>query len=146
MLPVKYQFIWPRIFRGEDFSISANQKQESSIWQPYLLRNQNEMRKLYRGPLIDASCQISVHLVDQFQRKRLFLFQPIRNKNRPWPPYLVTDQDEMRKLIMDLTQMLPIKYQFIWPCNSREEDFCYFSQSETRIVQGSCICVWIRTK
>ena len=31
MLPVKYHFIWPSGFRGEDFSISANQKQESSM-------------------------------------------------------------------------------------------------------------------
>ena len=31
MLPVKYQFIWPSDFREEDFSISANQKQESPM-------------------------------------------------------------------------------------------------------------------
>ena len=31
MLPVKYQFIWPSGFRGDDFSISANQKQESPV-------------------------------------------------------------------------------------------------------------------
>ena len=31
MLPVKYQLIWPSGFRGEDFSISANQKQELSM-------------------------------------------------------------------------------------------------------------------
>ena len=28
MLRLKYQFIWPSSFREEDFSISANQKQE----------------------------------------------------------------------------------------------------------------------
>ena len=33
---------------------------------------QDEMRKLYTGPLIDASCQISVHLAKQFLRKQLF--------------------------------------------------------------------------
>jgi hypothetical protein len=27
-------------------------------WQPYLLAKQNEMKKLYRGPYIDASCQV----------------------------------------------------------------------------------------
>ena len=31
MLPVKYQLIWSSSFRGEDFSISANQKQESPM-------------------------------------------------------------------------------------------------------------------
>jgi hypothetical protein len=28
MLPTKFWFIWPSGFRGEDFSKSANQKQE----------------------------------------------------------------------------------------------------------------------
>ena len=28
MLPTKFRFIWPSGFRGEDFFISANQKQE----------------------------------------------------------------------------------------------------------------------
>ena len=29
MLPTKFQFIWPKGFRGEKSKISANQKQES---------------------------------------------------------------------------------------------------------------------
>ena len=28
MLPIKFRFIWPSGFRGEDFFISTNQKQE----------------------------------------------------------------------------------------------------------------------
>ena len=31
MIPVKYQFIWTSFFIKQDFSISANQKQESSM-------------------------------------------------------------------------------------------------------------------
>jgi hypothetical protein len=33
--------------------------------------DQDEMSKLYRGPPIDASYQVSVHLDKQFQRRRL---------------------------------------------------------------------------
>ena len=33
--------------------------------------DRDEMSNLYRGPSIDASYQLSVHLVDGFQRKRL---------------------------------------------------------------------------
>ena len=51
--------------------------------------------KFYRGPLINAPCQISVHFAKRFQRRRFFLFQPNGNKNRP---YLSTNQDQMRKL------------------------------------------------
>jgi hypothetical protein len=35
-----------------------------------LLTNWDEMSNLYRRPSIDASCQVSVHLVKWFQRRR----------------------------------------------------------------------------
>jgi hypothetical protein len=49
----------------------------------------------YRGPPIDASYQVSVHLAKRFQRRRFFRNHPIRNKNCLWWPYLLTDRDEM---------------------------------------------------
>jgi hypothetical protein len=33
--------------------------------QPYLLAKWNEMKKLYRGPYIDASCKVWLHLAKQ---------------------------------------------------------------------------------
>jgi hypothetical protein len=39
-------------------------------WWPCLLMDQNEMSNLYRGPSIDASYQVSVHLAEWFQRRR----------------------------------------------------------------------------
>jgi hypothetical protein len=33
--------------------------------------DQDEMNILYRGPYIDASFQVSVHLATEFQRRRL---------------------------------------------------------------------------
>jgi hypothetical protein len=35
-----------------------------------LLTDQDEISNLYRGPSIDASYQVSVHLAKQFQRRR----------------------------------------------------------------------------
>jgi hypothetical protein len=35
------------------------------------LMDRDEMSKLYRGPSIDASYQVSVHLAKGFQRRRL---------------------------------------------------------------------------
>ena len=35
------------------------------------LMDQNEMSKFHRGPSIDASYQISVHLAEGFQKRRL---------------------------------------------------------------------------
>jgi hypothetical protein len=56
------------------------------------------MSNLYRGPSIDASYQISVHLGKRFQRRRFFRNQPIKNKNGLWWPCLLMNQDKMSKL------------------------------------------------
>ena len=70
-------------------------RNKNCLWQPYLLMDQDEMSNLYRGPPIDASYHISVHLAKWFQRRRFFRNQPIRNKNCLWRPCLLTERDEM---------------------------------------------------
>jgi hypothetical protein len=37
-------------------------RNKNCLWQPYLLMDRDEMGSLYRGPPIDASYQVSVHL------------------------------------------------------------------------------------
>jgi hypothetical protein len=68
MLPTKFRFIWPNGFR-EDFKKSANQKQELPVVAMFI-SGLDEMSNLYRGPFIDASYQVSVHLAKVFQRRR----------------------------------------------------------------------------
>ena len=70
-------------------------RNKNCLWQPYLLMDWDEMSNLYRGPPIDASYQVSVHLAKRFQRRRFFRNQPIRNKNCLWWPCLLTDRDKM---------------------------------------------------
>jgi hypothetical protein len=60
--------------------------------------NRDEISNLYRGPSKDAPYQVSIHLAKQFQRRRFFRNQPIRNKNGLWRPCLLTDQDEISNL------------------------------------------------
>jgi hypothetical protein len=92
MLPTKFRFIWPSGF-GEEFKKSANQKQELPVAAMFvngschditeillkvalstitltLLTDLDEMSNLYRGPSIDASYQVSVHLTKRFRRRR----------------------------------------------------------------------------
>ena len=57
-----------------------------------------EMSNLYRGPPIDDTYQVSVHLAKRFQRRRFFRNQSIRNKNCLWRPCLLTDWEEMSNL------------------------------------------------
>jgi hypothetical protein len=60
-----------------------------------LITDRNEMSNLYRGPSIDISYQVSVHLAKRFHRKIFFLNWPIRKKNCMWWPCLLTDRDKI---------------------------------------------------
>jgi hypothetical protein len=44
-------------------------RNKSRLWQSCLLTDRDEMTNLYRGPSIDASYQVSVHLAKRFQRR-----------------------------------------------------------------------------
>ena len=59
-------------------------RNKNCLWWPCLLTDRDKMNKLYRELSIYASCQVSVHLATQFQRRRFFRNRPIRNKNCLW--------------------------------------------------------------
>ena len=71
MLPAKFGSIFPSSFSGEDFFKQWPIRNKNCPRRPYLLVERNEMEKLYRGPYIDAYCQVWFHLAKLFQRRRL---------------------------------------------------------------------------
>jgi hypothetical protein len=46
-------------------------RNKNCLWRPCLLMDWDKMSNLYKGPSIDASYQVSVHLAEGFQRRRL---------------------------------------------------------------------------
>jgi hypothetical protein len=75
MFPVKFCFLLSfgsfgqvvsekKIFRNR-----PTRNKKCLLW-PCLLMDQDEMSILYRGPFIDASYQVSVHLAKLFQRRK----------------------------------------------------------------------------
>ena len=70
MLSTKFWFIWPSSFRGEDF-LNRPIRNKNCLWRSCLLMDREKMSNLYKGPSIDASYQVSVHLAEGFQRRRL---------------------------------------------------------------------------
>jgi hypothetical protein len=80
MLPTKIRFIWPSGFRGEESKKSANQKQESPVAAMFVNRLGRNEQYPYRGPSIDASYQVSVHLAKRFQRRFLKIGQGQKKK------------------------------------------------------------------
>jgi hypothetical protein len=53
-----------RFFRNQPI------RNKNCLWRPCLPTDRDEMSNLHRGPAIDASYQISVHLAERFQRRR----------------------------------------------------------------------------
>ena len=51
-----------RFFRNQPI------RNKNDLWQPCLLTDRDKMSQLYKGPSIDASYQVSVHLAEGFQR------------------------------------------------------------------------------
>ena len=64
--------------------ISKNRpiRNKNCLWRPCLLMDQDEMSNLYRGLSIDASYQVSVHLAEGFQRRRLKCEKLTDNRRR----------------------------------------------------------------
>jgi hypothetical protein len=59
------QFQRRRMFRKRPI------RNKNCLWWPCLLTDRDEISNLYRGPYIDASYQVSVHLAQGFQRRIL---------------------------------------------------------------------------
>jgi hypothetical protein len=57
---------------SEEIFRNGTIRNKNRLWWPCLLMDRYRMSNLYRGPSIDASYQVSVHLTMWFQR-RIFL-------------------------------------------------------------------------
>ena len=65
-----------KIFKNRPF------RNKNCLWWPCLFMDRYEMSKLYRGPSIDVSYQVSVHLAKGFQRRRLKCEKLTDNRRR----------------------------------------------------------------
>jgi hypothetical protein len=57
-------------FRKRRFFKYQPIRNKNCLWWPCLLTDRDEMSNLYRGPSMDASYQVLVHLTKWFRRKR----------------------------------------------------------------------------
>ena len=73
------------------FLESTNQQHELPVLAMFV--NGSKMSNLYRGPSIDATYHVSVHLPMRFQSRRFFRNRPISNNNCMCRPCLLRDQD-----------------------------------------------------
>ena len=91
---VSYQiwFILLLGFRGKDFLTNRQTGNKNCLRRPCLVADQDKISDLHRGPSIDASNQVSVHLEKRI-REEFFRNRPTGNNNCMWRPCLLTDRD-----------------------------------------------------
>ena len=58
-------------FQRRNFFKNQTIRNKNCPWQPCLLTDRDKMNNIYRGPSIDASYQVLLHLAEGFQRRRL---------------------------------------------------------------------------
>ena len=73
------------------FFFNRTIRNKNRLWRPCLQMNRDDMSTcFFRGPSIDASYQVSIHLAKRFQW-RFFRNRPVINNNCLWLPCLLTD-------------------------------------------------------
>ena len=72
-IDASYQVSYHLAKRFQRKSSFRNQpiRNKNSLWRPCLLTDRAEMSNLNRGPSTDSTYQVSVHLAQRFQRRRL---------------------------------------------------------------------------
>ena len=93
------------------------------LWQPCLLTDQDEISNLYRGPSTDASCQDSVHLAKQFQRRRFLEIDKSETTIACGNHVCKRIGTKCAIVLEDLPLMLPTKFRFIGQNGFRGEVF-----------------------
>ena len=63
-----------------------------------MLTDRDEMSNLHRGPSIDASYQVLVHLAKRFQRRRILKISQSERRIACGSHCLLMDRDKMNKL------------------------------------------------
>ena len=67
-------------FRKRRFFRNRPIRNQNCLWWPCLVTERDETSNIDRGPSIDSTYQVSVHLAKRFQRNRFLKNRPIRNK------------------------------------------------------------------
>jgi hypothetical protein len=75
-IPQIFKIVMPFVlyfknYRGKDLFKQLPIRNKNCPWWPYLLVERNEMEKLYRGPYIDAYCQVWFHYWLMFKKSSL---------------------------------------------------------------------------
>ena len=139
MLPIKFRFIWPNGFRGEDLNKSTNQKQELPVVAMFV--NGSERHKQSQQRTFHRYFLPSFGTFGQtVSEEKNFLNQPIRNKDRLWWPCLLMDQDGMSHLYRGPSINASYQVSVHLAKRLQKKRIFRISQSKTRVAYGGHVC------
>ena len=98
-------------------------RNKSRLWRSCLLTDRDEMSNTNRGPFIDASYQVSVHLAKRFQRRRLLEIGQSQTRIACGGHVCKQVGTKRAILLENLLQIFPIKSWFTWQSGFRVEDY-----------------------
>ena len=139
MLTTKFRFVWSSGF-GENKIKNRPIRNKNCLWWSCLLTDRDELSNLYRGPSIDATYQVPVHLAKRLWRSRFLEIGQSETTITCGGHVLLTDRDEMSNLYrgpsIDASYQVSVHLAKQFPRRFLRA----IKQSETRIVCGGYIC------
>ena len=81
-----------KLFQRRRFYWNRPITSKNCLWWAYWWNVRDKMSNLYRGPPIYASCEVSVHSANWFQRRIILKI------NHLWGPCLLSDRKEKRNV------------------------------------------------
>ena len=127
MLSTKFRFIWQSGARRKYFFRNQPIRNKNRLQRPCLLMDRDEMSNLYRGPSIDVSYQVSVHLAKGFQRRRLNCEKLTDDRQR-------TPSDGKNSHCLWQGEQIK-QYQFFFISSCQQEDSCH--------IYHICVCLCV---
>ena len=114
-------------------------RNKNCLWWPCLLTDQNGMSNSNRGPSIDASYHVSVHLAKLLQSRRLLEIDQSETL-LPVAAMFVNDRDKMSNPYREPSIDASYQVSVHLAKHFQRRRFLEIDQLETRIACGSHIC------
>ena len=135
-----------KLFQRRWFFRNQPIRNKNCLWWPCLLTDRDETSILYRGPSIDASYQVAVHLAKLFQRRRPLKIGQSETRIACGGQVFNESGQNVQSLERTFCRCFLPSFSSFGKVVSEEKIFLEINQSETRTACGGHVCKRIGIK